>query len=453
MAERADLVVIGMGPGGEEVAGQCAEAGLSVVGVERVLLGGECPYWGCIPTKMMTRAGDALAEAGRVPQLAGQARVTPDWSPVAHRIRDQATDDWNDQVAVDRFEAKGGRFIRAQARLLGAGRVAAGDVEIEATRGVVIAVGSSPSIPPIPGLEGTPYWTNHHAVETTSVPGSLIVLGGGAVGAELAQVFSRFGARVTVVEPMQRLVATEEPEAGDVLTTVFRREGIEVRTGARPVSVGHDGNAFTVEFDTGPPAHAEKLLVATGRRTDLSSLGVDAVGLDPSARSMPVDARMRAGERLWAVGDCTGHGAFTHIAMYQARIAAADILGHPHCEASYHALPRVTFTDPEIGAVGLTERQAREQGMAVRAASSPMSVSARGWIHGPGNDGVIKLVADRATGALAGATVMGPGCGEVLGLLELAVHARLPVSVLDDMIYAYPTLYRGIQAVVAQLRE
>jgi pyruvate/2-oxoglutarate dehydrogenase complex dihydrolipoamide dehydrogenase (E3) component len=451
MAERADLVVIGMGPGGEQVAEECAAAGLDVVGVDRRLLGGECPYYGCVPTKMMVRAAAALEEGRRIPQLGGSATVIPDWSPVAQRIRKEATDSWDDRVAVERFEGKGGRFIRGEARLVGPRRVAVGEREIEASRGVVLNTGTEPLIPPIDGLQGTPYWTNRDAVRCERVPESMVVLGGGAIGAELAQVFSRFGARVTVVEGMERLVAVEEPEAGDVLREVFEREGIGVRTGARAVSVSHDGNGFTVQLDSGEPARGATLLVATGRRNNLSDVGLDSVGLDPKARTIAVDGRMRAGDGLWAIGDITGHGAFTHVSMYQAAIATADILGRPVTEAQYHALPRVTFTDPEVGAVGLTEKQAREQGHDVRTASAPMGRSARGWIHGPGNDGVIKLVADARSGTLVGATAMGPAGGEVLGFLSLAVHARVPVSVMRDMIYAYPTLHRGIEPLLGEL--
>jgi pyruvate/2-oxoglutarate dehydrogenase complex dihydrolipoamide dehydrogenase (E3) component len=450
MAERVDLVVIGMGPGGEEVAERCAEAGLSVVGVDNTLVGGECPYWGCIPSKMIIRAADALAEARRVPQLAGSATVTPDWSPVAQRLR-EATDNWDDRVAVERFEKLGGRFVRGTGRLARAGRVVVGDVEFEASRGVVVATGMVPVIPPIEGLAGTPYWTNRDAIEAETAPASLVVLGGGAIGVELAQGFARFGVRVTVVEPAERILAMEEPEASAVLEEVFAREGLSVHCGARAVSVAYADNSFTVGLSDGGEVRGEKLLVATGRRADLSRLGLDTVGLDPGARAVAVDAYLRAGPQLWAVGDCTGHGAFTHVAVYQARIAVADILGRPHAEATYHALPRVTFTDPEVGAVGLTEQQARASGIDVQVGVSPLSASTRGWIHGPGNDGLFKLVADAGSGVLVGATSMGPAGGELLGMLAVAVHARVPVQTLREMIYAYPTLHRGIEGALAAL--
>ena len=452
MTERVDLVVIGMGPGGEEVAERCAEASLSVVGVETQLVGGECAYWGCIPSKMMIRAGDALAEARRVPLLAGECTVTPDWAPVARRIREEATDNWDDRVAVDRFEKLGGRFVRGAGRLDGVSRVVVGDTVLEASRGVVVATGMVPVVPPVPGLAGTPFWTNREAIAAEQAPGSMVVLGGGSVGLELAQVFARFGTRVTVVEAADRLLALEEPETSAIIDDVFRHEGISVRTGSSAVSVTHDGNSFTVELSAGERVSGERLLVATGRRADLTPLGLDTVGLDPTARAITVDSRLRAGEKLWAVGDCTGHGAFTHVAVYQARIAIADILGRPHAEASYHAVPRVTFTDPEIGAVGLTEQQAREQGIAVRTGAAPLSVSARGWIHGPGNDGLFKLIEDARSGVLVGATVMGPAGGEVLGMLEVAVHARMLTQSLRDMIYAYPTLHRGIEDALAALQ-
>ena len=449
-AEQTDIVVIGMGPGGEDAAGQLAQAGLHVTGVEAKLVGGECPYWGCVPSKMMIRAANLLAEARRVPGMAGASTVAADWAPVAARIRAEATDSWDDKVAVDRFVDQGGHFVRGRGRITGAREVTVGtpdgDVRVfRARRGIVIATGIEPSVPPIPGLAGTPYWTNREAIETEQVPQSLIVLGGGAVGAELAQVFSRFGAPVAVVEALPRLLPAEEPEASELLEAVFTREGITVRTSTRAERVSHNGQVFRLSLADGTVLAAERLLAATGRRAGLAGLGVAAAGLDPSAASIPVDDRMRAADGVWAIGDITGKGAFTHVAMYQAGVAVRDILGQGGPPADYRALPRVTFTDPEVGSVGLTEAQAREQDLAVRTGITQVPSSARGWIHKAGNDGFIKLIEDAHRGVLVGATSAGPVGGEVLGALAVAVHGQVPVADLRAMIYAYPTFHRGIE--------
>lgn len=454
--EQVDVVVIGMGPGGEEVAGRLSEAGLSVVGVEAELVGGECPYWGCIPTKMAIRAGHALAEARRVDGLAGTATVAPDWGPVARRIREEATDTWDDTVAVDRFVGKGGRFVRGRGRLVGPGRVdvavdGGDDVALEARRAVVLATGTAPSIPPIEGLADTPFWTNREAVAATEVPARLVVLGGGAIGAELAQAFARFGARATVVEAADRLLPLDEPEAGSVVADAFAAEGIEVVVGVGAERVAHGADGFTVTLADGRDLAADELLVATGRRADPRAVGADTVGVAPDARWVEIDEHQRVAPGVWAVGDLTGRGAFTHVAMYQAAIAVADILGTEHEAASYRALPRVTFTDPEVGSVGLTEAAAREQGLAVAVGSTPVPSTARGWIHKAGNEGLIKLVADAGRGVLVGATSVGPTGGEVLGLLTLAVHAEVPLATLRSMIYAYPTFHRGVEDALRDL--
>jgi pyruvate/2-oxoglutarate dehydrogenase complex dihydrolipoamide dehydrogenase (E3) component len=449
--DEADVVVIGMGPAGESVAGQLAEAGLDVVGIDQELVGGECPYWGCVPSKMMIRAADLLAEARRIPGMAGKVDLTPDWGPVAKRIREEATDDWDDTVAVERFEGKGGRFVRGRGRLVEPGLVAVGERTIRARTGVVVATGTRPAIPPIEGLTDTPYWTNRDAIETTEVPDSLVVLGGGAIGAELAQVFARFGAAVTVVEAEDRLLPSEEPEAGEAVAEVFRSEGIDLRLGRSGDLVTHEGERFAVHLDDGSQVSADELLVATGRRVDLAAVGVGAVGLDEGARRLAVDEHLRAAPGLWAVGDVTGEGAFTHVGMYQADIAVADVLGRDHRPADYGARPRVTFTDPEAGAVGRTEAEARAGGIEVRTAVVRVPHTARGWIHKAGNEGVIKLVADGERGVLVGATVVGPCGGEVLGLLTLAVHVGVPLADLRSMIWAYPTFHRGVEDAVRQL--
>ena len=448
-----DVVVIGMGPGGEEVAGRLAVAGLSVVGVERELVGGECPYWGCVPSKMMIRGSTLIAETRRADPYAGRSSIEPDLAFVAKRIRDEATDTWDDQVAADRFEGKGGRLVRGSATLAGPGRVVVGDDTFVAARGVVVASGSAPVVPPIEGLADSRYWTNREAISAEQAPASLVVLGGGSIGAELAQMFARYGSAVTIVEGTDRLLPPEEPEAGEVVATALRADGVTLMLGAKAVRVSRDAENVTVDLEDGTSVSGAELLVSVGRHARVAELGVDSVGLDPTARAIEVDERMRAADRLWAVGDVTGVGAFTHMAMYQAGIAIDDILGRPGPTADYTGLARVTFTDPEVGSVGLTERAAREQGIPVRTGTSQVSASARGWIHGPGNAGFIKLVADGDRGLLVGATSVGPWGGEVLSMLTLAVHARVPVSTLRTMIYAYPTFHRGVQDALRDLGE
>jgi pyruvate/2-oxoglutarate dehydrogenase complex dihydrolipoamide dehydrogenase (E3) component len=452
--EQVDVVVIGMGPGGEDLAERLAETHLDVIGIDQRLVGGECPYFGCIPSKMMIRAGNALAEGRRIPGIAGDSRVMADWAPVAARIRNEATDDWNDKVAVDRFEGKGGRFVRGHGRLTGPKTVAVGDREFEARRAIVLNVGTDPAIPPIPGLAGTPLWTNREAIQATRVPASLIVLGGGAIGVELAQVFARFGSHVTVVEAAPQLVPFEEPDAAALLAEVFAREGIDVRVGVSATAVRHDGAGFSVDLADGNTLQAEQLLVSTGRKLDLGAVGLDKVGVDITLHAVPIDERMRVAPGIWAIGDMTGKGAFTHMSMYQADIAIADILGAEGVTAAeYDAVPRVTFTDPEIGSVGLTQAQATKAGIDVLVGRAALPSTARGWIHGPGNDGLIRLIADADRGVLVGATTMGPSGGEVLSALVVAVHAAVPLERLRSMIYAYPTFHRGILDAVKDLRR
>src|SRR5712691_3016580 len=446
-----DIVVIGMGPGGEDAAERLADAGLAVAGVEAALVGGECPYWGCVPSKMMIRAANLLAEARRIPGMAGSVTVASDWSVVARRIRQEATDDWDDTVAADRFTGKGGRLFRGHGKITAPGEVTVGGDVLRARRGIIIATGTSPAIPPIPGLAGTPFWTNHQAIEAEQVPRSLIVLGGGAIGTELAQAFARFGSTVTVVEALGRLLPPEEPESGALLEQVFGREGIGVRTGVAAASIAHDGGEFTVTLADGGRLTAARLLVATGRRADLAAVGAGTVGIDEKARAIPVDDRLRAAPGVWALGDIVGKGAFTHMSMYHADIIIADILGQEHYAAEYHAVPRVTFTDPEIGSVGLTEAQAAERHLEVRAGMTQIPASARGWIHKAGNDGFIKLVEDAGRGVLVGATSAGPAGGEVLSALTLAVHAAVPAQRLGEMIYAYPTFHRAVEEAVHSL--
>jgi pyruvate/2-oxoglutarate dehydrogenase complex dihydrolipoamide dehydrogenase (E3) component len=314
----------------------------------------------------------------------------------------------------------------------------------------VLGTGTTPVIPPIDGLADTPYWTNREALEAKERPESLLVLGGGAIGLELAQAFARFGCEVTVVEAADRLLSMEEPEASDVVRAALEADGITVYASNGVKQVGYS-DRFTVSLDDGSELDVERLLVSVGRRANFDALGLESVGLDPSARALPVDDRMRAAEKLWAVGDITGHGAFTHVATYQAGIVTRDILGQGGPPADYRALSRVTFTEPEIGAVGLTETQARDTGLNVQVGVAQVPSTSRGWIHKAGNEGFIKLVTDADRGVVVGATSAGPNGGEVLGALAVAVHGEVPVERLRHMIYAYPTFHRGIEDALREL--
>jgi pyruvate/2-oxoglutarate dehydrogenase complex dihydrolipoamide dehydrogenase (E3) component len=448
-----DVVVVGLGPGGEATANKLATAGLDVVAVDKGLVGGECPYFGCIPSKMMIRAAHSLAESRRVAALAGESTTTAAWTPVADRIRDEATDDWDDTAAVKRLEDNGARVARGRGRLTGERTVEVDGTTFTARRGVVINTGTDPMVPPIEGLADTPYWTNRDIVRMTELPASLVIIGGGAIGCEFAQALTRFGVRVTLVEGTDRIMLNEEPETSELVTSVFTREGIRVMTGNQVDSVANAVGQFTLSVG-GEKLTADKVLVSAGRTPNIRDIGLDVVGVKPDARSIDTDKHMHVVadgtvEWLYAAGDITGKGAFTHMSMYQSGIVVDTILGHDGPAADYRAVPRVTFTDPEVGSVGMTEGQARDAGLDVSTGKVELGDSTRGWIHHVGNEGFVKLVA--ADGKLVGATSVGPTGGEVLSMLTAAIHGRIPVSDLKSMIYAYPTFHGIVRQVLDDL--
>lgn len=448
-----DVVVLGLGAGGERVAHRLASAGLDVVGVERDLVGGECPFWGCTPSKLLIRSADLIGETRRADRLAGPARVEPDWGRPAARIR-EATHDWTDEQHAGPLEEVGVRIVRGHGRLAGPGRVVVDGTTYVARRGVVLDTGTAPAVPDVDGLAGTPYWTNRDLVHLTEAPRSAVVLGGGPIGCELTQVLARFGAEVALLEVSDRLLAPEEPEAGELVARALRDAGVDVRTSAQVQRVEHDAAGFTVTAG-GHGLRAERLLVATGRRNHLGDIGLETVGLDPETDVLATDDRLRAGERLWAVGDITGRGAFTHVAHYQAEICAADVLAaEPEPSrptADYRAICRVTFTDPEVGAVGRTEQQAEDDGLRVVVGTADVGDSSRGWIHGA--SGIVKVVADADRGVLVGATVVAPYGGEVVGLLSTAVHAEVPIERLLGMHFAFPTFQLAVADALRDVAE
>ncbi len=438
-----DVVVLGVGTCGEDLALQLMDAGLEVVGIEAALVGGECPYWACLPSKRMIRAGNLVAEVGRAQGVAGDVEATPDWSLLAEQVRAEVTGDRDDTMAIQRFEGRGGTLIKGRGRLIGPRTVEVDGRAITARRGIVIATGSGPNIPPIPGLDEVPFWTNHEFVSATVLPESLTVLGGGAIGCELGQLAARFGCQVSIIEGGATVLAHGEPEAAAALEPALEADGVVIHRGRRAMEVSRRDGATVVTLDDGTEVVSHELLVATGRRVDVSNLGVEHIGLDPSAESIPVDDHMRAGNGVWAIGDVTAKAMFTHMGLRQGATAVNDILDRPTMPVEYHAVPRVTFTDPEVASVGMTEAEAAAAGINVTAVVKQLPATFRGWLHATGNSGVIKLVVNEER-VLIGATVVGPSGGEVLGMLGLAVHRHLKLDDLESMIYAFPTFYGGV---------
>ncbi len=453
MTEQFDVICVGAGTAGEALADGLKGSGLSLAVIEKRLVGGECAYWGCMPSKTLLRSAETLAEAGKARDLAaGRVEWQVDFPKIAKRTHWMARD-LDDTNAAKAIEANGARLLRGEARLTGRRTVEVGGRRLEAKKAVVIATGAEPAPPPIPGLSGIEYWTNREAVMTTALPASLIVLGGGPVGVELAQAFARFGTRVHVVEALDRLLPADEPEAGKLLAAYFEKESIGVTALARVARVQKGGDGVQVTLASGEQLSAERLLVATGRRPNLQGFELAAAGLSTTEKGwLKVDPQtLEAGDGVWGAGDVTGIAAFTHLSWYHGGLIARALKGE-RIRANHSAIPRVTFTDPEIASVGLSEEQARKQFSDVRTASQDMGETARGYIHGePG--GVIKLVADGHRGVLVGATIVSPRAGEIVSELSLAILAEIPLRVMADLMHPFPAFSRGLQGMFPKLAQ
>jgi pyruvate/2-oxoglutarate dehydrogenase complex dihydrolipoamide dehydrogenase (E3) component len=447
MERQFDVICIGAGPCGEAVATELAGAGQSLAVIEEHLVGGECPYWGCIPSKTMIRSAEVLAEARRARELAvSRIDWELDFPKVARRVSWMARD--LDDTRPARAIEEHATLLRGHGALVGPRRVEVDGLALTARRGVVVCTGTSPFIPPIPGLDAVEPWTNREAVLAKELPGSLVVLGGGAVGVELAQAFARFGTRVTVVEGAPRPVAAEEPEAGELLRRHLEADGVRVLTGARAHEVRREGAGVCLLLEGAEPVTGDRLLVATGRRPNLDGFDLAAAEARATARGwVEVDrGTLVAADGIWAGGDVNGIGGFTHLAHYHGTLIGRALRGRGR-PANHDAVPRVTFTDPEIGSVGLTEAQARERGIDVRVVAVDAADAARGWIHGF-KGGLVKVVVDAARGVLVGATIVSPRAGEMVAELTLAVRAQVPMGVIADTIHAFPTFSRVLQGVL-----
>jgi pyruvate/2-oxoglutarate dehydrogenase complex dihydrolipoamide dehydrogenase (E3) component len=430
------VLVLGAGVAGESfvAALRRLDSNAEITIVEQELVGGECSYWACIPSKTLLRPLEIIH----------RARLAPGAAEAVGKIDPARVFWWRDQVAEkeDASQAKwvakqGAALVRGHAEVLEPGRVSAGGRELEYDH-LLVATGSAPAVPPVDGLDELGYWGSREGTSAEEVPDSLVVLGGGAVGVELAQFYARMGAHVTIVQNGDHLLPRIDREAGALIADVLREEGVDVRLGTTATRASRSDSRIRLDLKDGQTLEADQLLVATGRRANVEGFGLDKLGIRVERRGLVVDDRLSAGDRVWGAGDVTGVALFTHVGKYQARIAAVNVAGG-NARADYRAIPAAVFTDPQVASVGDTSGDG-----AVSAKWSIEEVSRASTYARPKRPGFVKLFADRGRGVLVGAVVVGPEAGEWLGQLTLAVRAELPVKVLLDTIQPFPTFSEAI---------
>jgi pyruvate/2-oxoglutarate dehydrogenase complex dihydrolipoamide dehydrogenase (E3) component len=448
MADRFDVIVLGAGPAGEAAVNGLLRGGASVAMVERELIGGECTNWACVPTKTLLRPPEVKGESRRA---AGVPDPRLDFGPLAE-YRDYMVSNHDDSRRQKSYEERGVTVVKGEGVFDGPGRVRVNRRVLEA-KDVIVATGSDPVIPPLEGLDESGYWTNREASSLHEIPESAVILGGGPVGVELAQFLSRYGCAVTVVHKPDRLVNREDPNLCSLLAKQLTEDDITVKLGVSGDRVRKDGGRRVLTISSGEEVAGEVLIVAVGRRPRSQGLNLESAGIEPGPRGIQVDDRLRAGDGVWAIGDCTGGLMFTHNGKYQGRVAVSNILGRERT-ADYRAIPRVVFTSPEIAAVGLTEDAAREQGLDVASSVIDLPTTiARPYTYEQDPRGTLGVVVDRGRNVLVGAWALAPLANEWIHQAALAIRAEVPLEVLQDTVAQFPSYSEGYLAALRALPD
>ena len=449
MTESFDAIVIGTGPAGESAAGRLHSAGQRVAVVEAELIGGECAYWACIPSKTLLRAPEVRTEAGRA-----QGVTTPDldWADLRD-YRDYMVRHLDDTAQVQGYADQGVTVIKGHAAFTGPRTITVADRQLSADN-ILIATGSQPIIPPIDGLDDVPVWTNREATTLTDIPARALIIGGSAVGVELATFLTRFGTQVSVVQSADRLLDREDPRVGELVAAQLSEAGVTIHTSRTARQARREGGDTVVTLDDGTQLRVDVIIIGAGRRPRTADLHLQATGITADERgAIPIDGSCRAGEGLWAVGDVTAVMPFTHVGMYQARVAVDTILGHART-ARYDGIPRVVFGDPEIAAVGITAAAARATGQNILTAELDLADSiARPWTFEKQPRGTLGLVADATEQRLLGAYAVAPLASEWIHQAALAIHVGIPLDVLRDQVAQFPTYSEAYLAAIETLHR